>query len=419
MTGFIHPNLVTTEAARRCAELHAEAERYPAGEAETVHHAPSAVERSPRSGGHGRAGAAARDGADPHGVPVTARQASGALAPDEEKQTLGHGQFDDLTRSVVGEGGTRRAVLRVLAGAALGGLVARLGLAEDAEAKPRRKKRKQHKPGEKSQPTGGLQSEGKRNKKRKNKPKGKKQCSDIVPLCPKPCQEPRCDLATGKYVCQDMCREGWSCCNGLCEPPCTNGCMEDPNQACLCEKPPADEDVYCALEHLCGENPCPAGKEHDSATCTCGDTCLDATPNCNGCPAGRWSTPTTPTGAVPKRTTSPVRRGVARCASTACPVVPAGGVTSGLAVGLPGRAGSPAAPGSEPVPGGRFVSASGYGAAGRTRSPAVSVLVSTDGGLSASPLPALHASAGRARYAAPCPSACGADRPRTRCGAAP
>jgi hypothetical protein len=28
MTGFIHPNLVTTEAARRCTELHAEAERY-------------------------------------------------------------------------------------------------------------------------------------------------------------------------------------------------------------------------------------------------------------------------------------------------------------------------------------------------------------------------------------------------------
>jgi hypothetical protein len=83
---------------------------------------------------------------------------------------MDHSDFDTLTRSVVAEGGTRRALVRLLAGGALGGLVARLGLSEraQAKAKQKRKRHKQHKPQAKHQQTGPLQTEGKRQgKKRK------------------------------------------------------------------------------------------------------------------------------------------------------------------------------------------------------------------------------------------------------------
>ena len=45
--------------------------------------------------------------------------------------------FDALTRSVVTENGTRRALLRLLAGSALSAVAARLGLVDPAEAKAR------------------------------------------------------------------------------------------------------------------------------------------------------------------------------------------------------------------------------------------------------------------------------------------
>ena len=55
---------------------------------------------------------------------------------------MDHDCFDDLTRSVGSGGETRRAVVRLLAGGALGGLVARLGLAAGTEAKPKKHKAK-------------------------------------------------------------------------------------------------------------------------------------------------------------------------------------------------------------------------------------------------------------------------------------
>jgi hypothetical protein len=206
------------------------------------------------------------------------------MLPRQEKEAMEHRDFDDLTRSMSGEHGTRRAMLRLLAGGALGGLIARLGLSESAEANA--KKREQHKSRAERQQTGPLHAEGRRNKKRKKKPK--KRCDDFpVPLCPRPCQEARCDPATGTYVCRDKCPEGWSCCNDRCEPPCTNGCVEDPDQACICQKPPTAEDVYCALEHLCGPDPCPSGKEYVSSTCTCRSLCPE------DCPAGLEQDPST------------------------------------------------------------------------------------------------------------------------------
>ena len=78
---------------------------------------------------------------------------------------MDHGHFDDLTRSVADGGGTRRALLRLLAGGAAGSFAARLGLADITEVKATK-----HKPQKKQELTsrserkahGQLQAEGKR-----------------------------------------------------------------------------------------------------------------------------------------------------------------------------------------------------------------------------------------------------------------
>jgi hypothetical protein len=93
--------------------------------------------------------------------------------PGEEKQAMDHRNFDALTRAAMAEGGTRRALLRLLAGGALAGVAARLGLTEDAAAKSRKHKQakgKQQRTAEAQRHGyGQLQAEGKRKKKRKKK----------------------------------------------------------------------------------------------------------------------------------------------------------------------------------------------------------------------------------------------------------
>jgi hypothetical protein len=92
-----------------------------------------------------------------------------------------HEQFDDLARSLGGEDGTRRTLLRLVVGGALGALAARLGLAEITAAKPKRPKlklklkdRHAHHPATKSQThpqqSGGTQTEGRHQNERKNRP---------------------------------------------------------------------------------------------------------------------------------------------------------------------------------------------------------------------------------------------------------
>jgi hypothetical protein len=51
-----------------------------------------------------------------------------------------HGHFDDIARSTV-DGATRRGLLRLLAGGALGAMTTRFGGAEEAAAKKKRKKK--------------------------------------------------------------------------------------------------------------------------------------------------------------------------------------------------------------------------------------------------------------------------------------
>jgi hypothetical protein len=182
-----------------------------------------------------------------------------------------HEHFDELTRSV-GAGGTRRAMLRLLAGGVLGVASARLGLdrvAAEETKKPKRKRRTDHEPRDVVQAEG--KSKGKKKKKKRKKQPTPKHCDELLaPLCP-PCHEPRCDTTTGTWFCHNTCRDGFTCCNGLCEPPCDNGCAMDPSHACICQKPRRGGDVYCAVEHFCAAYPCQPGKEYDASTCTCRD----------------------------------------------------------------------------------------------------------------------------------------------------
>lgn len=161
-------------------------------------------------------------------------------------------RFDDMVMALAGEPGTRRSVLRVLASGIAGGALAGLLDSESAGSKNNNKNK---------------------NKKKKNKPKnppptaecvlnedcgGCQSCiggqceDDPVRLCDSQrCLVPRC---TGQsYTCVSECFEGdEECCNGRCEPACTNGCAADPNQACLCETPPAGTR-YCPASNTCGE----------------------------------------------------------------------------------------------------------------------------------------------------------------------
>src|SRR5215208_3458769 len=56
----------------------------------------------------------------------------------KETESMDQTTFDALTRSVVSEAGTRRAVVRLLAGTVLGALTSRLGPTADAAAKAKR-----------------------------------------------------------------------------------------------------------------------------------------------------------------------------------------------------------------------------------------------------------------------------------------
>jgi hypothetical protein len=182
-------------------------------------------------------------------------------------------RFDGFTRQLSGAGSSRRHVARALGslllGGSLTGVAARLGLTEGTEAKPQRHHAKPRRQDRAQPQAGGLHTAGKG--KHKKKRKHKQQCNELTaPLC-QDCQKPRCNTATGEWTCQNACRSGFTCCNGLCEPNCDNGCTTNPNNACICETPKNSGQVYCAAEHLCAANPCQSGQEYDSRTCECHD----------------------------------------------------------------------------------------------------------------------------------------------------
>jgi hypothetical protein len=181
-------------------------------------------------------------------------------------------------------GGTRRALLRLLAGGALGGLVARLGLAEAGEAKAKNE-RKRRKPDTRSRPAGGLQAEAKRNKRKKRDKKPKPPpCDELEPTLCGACEEAICvagdwackvlgdtDCGGGVCVWEGECCPGQKkcpgytecfaaedCCPGalppLCEPcekvVCEGGGLVCRPKSAVCPYP-EDQEVCCNGDLVC------------------------------------------------------------------------------------------------------------------------------------------------------------------------
>jgi hypothetical protein len=186
---------------------------------------------------------------------------------------MDQGRRESLARKTASSNGTRRSVMRFLAGGTLAGLWAGLGRTEFATAK-RKSKRKR-----------GTE------KKRRNKRQvpfscgpdrrqcadgsciamdqccpGQRQCLDGRCLaadrcCPEAsppscgaCEEPVCDR--GDVVCRSTCQfEGAECCNGRCLTQCL-GDQQRNHQYCTCECPDfgvllADQMTCCPRDEAC------------------------------------------------------------------------------------------------------------------------------------------------------------------------
>jgi hypothetical protein len=191
---------------------------------------------------------------------------------------MDHGHFDDLTRSAVRDDGTRRAVLRLLAGGAFGSLVARLGLSETTEAKPKRHKSKP-KPKRNTQAErkahGQLQAEGKRKGKKHNRKRPE----------PTPPADPTCSL--DKYPCPDGTCVPWgACCAG--EKRCNNKSCIPFHNCCPDEKPCGDIDCV-PRDECCPDDPAPLCDLCEEVVCEDGELVCRANAGvstCQPCPPG-------------------------------------------------------------------------------------------------------------------------------------
>jgi hypothetical protein len=199
------------------------------------------------------------------------------------------GHFDDLTRSLAGEGETRRAVLRLLAGGALASLTAWLGLAEDADATPERRQKRPER-----RARGTVQAEGTRKGKKGGKKKKKARPKRRPRLCPADCEEldgGRCcpdGACVSKALC---CKDEWQCADGSCvsvpngeccpgEKPCGGGVCISSDQCCPGAPPPRCtecEEEVCENGNLaCRLNlECPQGWRKDRERCQC-EQCEEA-----------------------------------------------------------------------------------------------------------------------------------------------
>jgi hypothetical protein len=190
---------------------------------------------------------------------------------------MDHGQFDALTRSVMVEGGTRRALLRFLAAGTLGGVAMRLGLVAGADAKPKAKqhtpqkpKKKKHAPQAERNAPGQLQAAGKgKGKKGKGKKKPKNpppaECDETKPVLCQPCEEPICVLgdwacrSNGETPCSDgSCVAADACCPDKYQ--CEDGTCVDPFDECCPGQKKCAGGGCVVVEECCpGQKWCPGG----------------------------------------------------------------------------------------------------------------------------------------------------------------
>jgi hypothetical protein len=192
-------------------------------------------------------------------------------------RTMDEITFDTLTRSVGTDAGTRRTLLRLLAGAALATVAARFGMAEGTAAKPA----SHHGAAPRQQTASRRQSAGKGKGKGKGKghhkppkdpkppcPDGQGQCrdgtclpfdqcceDDPAPLCGK-CEEVYCNSgtwacrpATSLDTCPQSCPEGTVVC-----PMVTGNITGLPSGCCQADRVFPDQwygtsNLFCRPEH--------------------------------------------------------------------------------------------------------------------------------------------------------------------------
>jgi hypothetical protein len=226
--------------------------------------------------------------------------------PEEEKHAMDYRNFDDLTRLVVVEGGTRRTLLQLLTGGAFASAAARLGLTEDAAAKAKKhrtERKRKHKPQAEVNHQDQLQTEGKRKKRRNKRDKELPQEPDIPlePLVPG-CPAGQWDCGGGHCVAQDQCCPGERACpggscvsKGVCCPGeklCTgySECFAE-DDCCPNAVPPlcnACQNVVC--EHgglVCKDRPDPGCSACQQKTCE-GGTWVCKPGHQEYCPAPNW-----------------------------------------------------------------------------------------------------------------------------------
>lgn len=220
-------------------------------------------------------------------------------------------RFDHLLRDAAYAPSSRRTVYLLLAGGALGGVAARLGLTDGTEAKAKHQKAKRaHK--RKSQPErkaqGQIQAEGKGKKKRHKKPKSPAECDpDVIKLC-NACEEPVC--AAGDWVCRSngekpcpdgscvaanaCCPDKYRCDDGTCVDPLTECCPDQKdcgggvcvqeNACCPGKKHCPGYDECFAADECCPNTTPPLCAECDKVVCENGS--LVCRPKSNCCPTG-------------------------------------------------------------------------------------------------------------------------------------
>jgi hypothetical protein len=261
--------------------------------------------------------------------------------------------FDALTRSVVTEAGSRRAVVRFLAGTVLGAIATRLGPAEGAAAKakshkgqPKRthqesghsshKRRDQahsHQKGEQRvQPEGKHKGKGKKGNRHHNAPQSS------PPLAPLP---PGCESCTACQMCQDgacvadpdlagvPCEGSGAGCNycylGQCiadeQPPCDDGTCAHRGTCCpgrkYCSDPGSRLGFFCTDPTACCDDEKKCGDQCVPRTYCCE---LDPVPLCSdfcarlGCVNGEWKCVPLPDGTTCLRSSGPD----GKCCQGAC-----------------------------------------------------------------------------------------------------
>src|SRR5215212_3852748 len=232
----------------------------------------------------------------------------------KETESMDQTTFDALTRSVVSEAGTRRAVVRLLAGTVLGALTAHLSPAEGAAGKAKRHSAKaksaHQEPGHRSpkrrgqadphqNAARGVQSEGKH--KGKDKGKHHKQTpQDPTPLPPLP---PGCEGCNECQMCQDgacvpdsalagvPCLGSGATCShcllGVCtaneQLPCPDGICVRRGQCCSGEKYCSDPESSTGFSCIDPTGCCPSQKKC-SNTCVSISACCPGEKRCGGGP---------------------------------------------------------------------------------------------------------------------------------------